>query len=113
MPKNRNHLIDLLIGNLANAVVHNMLEKAANHEEIANRYRKEMKTSMDKASEYRKKIHPENNKLLAADEDYIRQKAFDRVVSELRRRISRGYMNIDIGLAEQVIDDSLKKLRII
>ena len=36
MPKNRNQLIELFIGNIANSIVHRILEKAIDKQEIAD-----------------------------------------------------------------------------
>lgn len=113
MPRNRKQLIDLLIGNLANAIAHAVLEKAADREEIAERYRKEIKASQDAANEYRNKINPGNAPLSAVDGRYIREKLLNRVINELQIRISKGYKNIDLTLAETFVDEELKELKII
>ena len=48
MAQNRNKLIDLFIGNLVNAVLHRILEKAIlDSLEIAVKYKKEIKNSWD------------------------------------------------------------------
>ncbi|MEK6830761.1 MAG: hypothetical protein AABX77_01930 [Nanoarchaeota archaeon] len=60
MPQNRNKLIDLFIGNISNAIIHEILERAIDQEEIADRYRKELNNSLNKAKEYREKINPTN-----------------------------------------------------
>lgn len=63
MPQNKNKLIELFIGNISNAIVHNILEKAIDKEEIAEKYRKELITSFEVAKKYREKINPINTPL--------------------------------------------------
>ena len=55
MTQNRNKLIDLFIGNISNSVVHEILEKAIDNEEISRRYEKELTTSLEIAKKYREK----------------------------------------------------------
>ena len=61
MPQNRKKLIELFIGNLVNAIIHNLLEKAIDKEEIADKYRKELLASFEIAKKYREKINPINS----------------------------------------------------
>ena len=56
MVQNRNKLIDLVIGNISNSIIHKVLEKAINNEEISNRYDKEALTSWKIASKYEKRL---------------------------------------------------------
>ncbi|MCX6742565.1 MAG: hypothetical protein NTX24_05365 [Candidatus Pacearchaeota archaeon] len=67
--QNRNKLINSLVGNLSNAVIHAILEKAVSEteKEIAVRYNKELKTSFDVAKRYREKINPKLSPLLEKD----------------------------------------------
>ena len=58
MPQNRNQLIELFTGNITNAIVHRILEKAIDKQEIADKYRKELITSFEVAKKYREKINP-------------------------------------------------------
>ena len=48
MVQSRTKLIELFISNLANSVVHEILEKAIDREEIADKYRKEIKNSIER-----------------------------------------------------------------
>ncbi|HLD06854.1 MAG TPA: hypothetical protein VJC16_04960 [Candidatus Nanoarchaeia archaeon] len=41
---NRNKLISKVVGNLSNAVIHKVLEKAIDDQEIASKYEKELTT---------------------------------------------------------------------
>ena len=59
MTQNRKKLISLLIGNLTNAIVHEILELSINKEELISKYRKELVTSFQIAKKYREKINPE------------------------------------------------------
>jgi len=47
MPQNRNQLIELFIGNITNAIVHRILERAIDKEEIADKYRKELVKNLE------------------------------------------------------------------
>jgi len=113
MPQNRKKLIELFIGNIMNAIVHNILEKAIDKEEIADKYRKELIASFQIAKKYREKINPINLPLPERDTDYIKEKIIKRVKTELNLRIQRGYENINLDLVEKEVDETLKKLRVI
>ena len=56
MVQNRNKLIELFLGNVSNAVVHEILQKAIEKEQIADKYRKELKNSFELAKKYREKL---------------------------------------------------------
>ncbi len=58
MPQNRNKLIELFIGNISNAIVHEILEKAITQEELIEKYDKELLASLSLAKRYREKINP-------------------------------------------------------
>ncbi len=113
MPQNRNQVIDRFVGNLANAVLHQILEHAIDNSEIASKYIKEVKTSWDMAKKYRDKINPEDKPLPEKDSDEIKGKVIRKVKAELLIRISKGYEGIDIALVERFVDKSLKELKII
>lgn len=113
MPQNRNKLIDLFTANLANAVVHQVLEKAIDNTEIANKYVKEFKTSWDIAKKYREKINPQNPPLPDKDLNRVKKKIIKKVNSELQVRISHGYENIDLTLIEELVNKALMELKII
>ncbi len=113
MVQNRNKLIDLFIGNISNAIVHEILSKAIDDENIRNHYSKELKNSFDKANEYRSKINPVNNVLPDKDLEYIKNKITRKVNSELGLRISKGYENIDLGLVNIEVEKVLKEMKII
>jgi len=109
MVQNRNKLIKIFIGNIVNAVVHEILAKAIENEDIRKHYSKELKTSIDKAKSYRNKINPTNTSLPKKDADYIREKIMKKAKAELQSRIAKGYDNIDITLIESVLDNVLSK----
>ena len=73
MPQNRNQLIELFIGNITNAIVHRILERAIDKEEIADKYRKELITSFEVAKKYREEINPINSSLPDKDISYIKK----------------------------------------
>ena len=113
MVQNRNKLIDLFIGNIANAIVHEILEKAIEKEEIADKYRKELELSWRIAKKYRERINPTNTRLPEKDYQYMKTKVTNKVRAELIVRISRGYGNINVGLVEEVVDKALKNIKVI
>lgn len=111
--KNRGQLIEIFISNLANAIVHQILEKATNEQAYIDRYDKEMKNSRQIAKTYREKINPANRALPFRDAEEVKQKIINKVNIELNLRISRGYQNINLKLVEEYIDKSLKEMSII
>lgn len=110
MVQNRNKLIDLFIGNIANAIVHEILERAVSKEIVADKYRKELVTSFEIARRYREKINPVNRPLPDKDISYIREKIIDRVKNELMIRTSKGYKNINLQLIEPLTDKALRDM---
>lgn len=113
MVQNRNKLIDLFIGNISNAVIHQILEKAIEVEEISNKYVKESNISLNKAKEYREKINPVNRPLPYKDINYIKDKIINKVKAELNLRIEKGYENIDLDLVSELVDKMLKDMVIV
>ena len=112
MAQNKNKLIQLFIGNVYNAIVHEILEKAIDLEEIKNKYHKELRTSMDIAKYYRDKINPVDKPLLKDAKD-IKKDIMSRVNNELKIRISKGYKNIDLDSVESTVNKFLKELKVI
>lgn len=113
MSQNRNKLISLFIGNITNAIVHEILEKAIENKEIANKYRKEITNSFDKAREYREKINPANTSLPKKDIEEIKTKIINKVKAELKLRISKGYEGINLNLVEEFVEEFLRKTKVI
>jgi len=112
MAQNRNKIIDLFIGNVSNAVVHEILEKAIDVNEIINRYGKESKISFEVAKRYREKINPVDKILPSEDILRIRNKVINNVKNELNIRILKGYKNINLDLVEEITDKFLKEMKI-
>jgi hypothetical protein len=56
--QNRNKLLELFVGNIANAVLHRLLEKAIDDSNIASKYAKEINNSWELSKRYRDKINP-------------------------------------------------------
>lgn len=110
MVQNRNKLIALFIGNISNALVHQILEKATEDEELARRYDKELTTSWTIAKHYREKINPTIEPLPSKDYVYIEFKVMKQVMAELSLRIAKGYQHIDLSLVEEHVDAMLKEL---
>ena len=112
MPQNRSKLIDLFIGNISNAIVHKILERSINKEELTSKYRKELITSYEIAKRYREKINPTNMPLPIKDIPYIKNKIANKVRLELLIRISKGY-EINLGLMDEEINKALKDMKIL
>lgn len=112
MAQNRKKLIDILIGNLSNAVMHRILEKSTDKKELADKYRKELINSFEIAKRYREKINPKNKPLPSYDINYVKDKIVKRVKSELSVRISKGYENISLSLVESETEAVLNDLGI-
>ena len=112
MDQNRNKLIELFIGNMSNAILHKILEKAVTDIDIADRYNKEIKNSFEIAKQYREKINPLNISLPEKDINYIKDKIIRKVKAELQIRISKGYKNINLDLVEQIMNELLKETKI-
>lgn len=108
MVQNRKKLIDLFIGNIANSIIHKILEKAIENKEISRRYGKELTTSQEIAKRYREKINPVNSKLPDRDIDYIKERIAKKVRAELLIRIKKGYKNISLDLVEGSVDEALQ-----
>ena len=113
MAQNRNKLIDLFIGNLSNSIIHKILEKAIDDENIRRHYDKELNISLKIAKRYREKINPVNSALPDKDIDYIKLKITNKVKSELLIRISKGYKHINLDLIGEFIDEALKNMKIL
>ena len=128
MVHNRKKLIDLFVGNLSNAILHRILEKAVEDEIIRKYYDKEFLNSLEIAkihenqrffgtpkikrifSEYREKINPMHSTLKEASQ--IKAIIIKKVTNELKIRISKGYKNIDLSLAESTAGDILAELKV-
>lgn len=112
MVQNRNKLIELFIGNISNAIIHEILERAVSKELMAGKYRKEITISFEVAKRYREKINPLNKLLPDKDAEYIKTKIINKVMAELMTRISKGYKNIELDLIEDLVDRALKNTNI-
>ncbi|MBI2139934.1 hypothetical protein HYU14_03350 [Candidatus Woesearchaeota archaeon] len=110
MVHNRNKLISLLIGNLANAVIHKILEQAVQEENLRQHYDKEKLTSLTLAIKYREEINPVNAPLPEADVSMIAAQTSKKVDAELKKRIARGYDSLNLGLVEPAVNQMLKGL---
>jgi|SRR3989338_8893986 len=112
MTQNRNKLIELLIGNLVNSVLHSILEKAINDRGLSKRYAQELLTSFSLAQRYREKINPVHSALPYQDIAYIGTKIIRKVKAELEQRKAKGYENLDISLVEGLVERRLKEMKI-
>ena len=109
MAHNRKKLIDLFVGNVSNAILHRILEKAVEDDIIRKYYDKEFLNSLEIAK-YREKINPINDALKEASE--IKGTIIKKVTNELKIIISKGYRNIDLSLAEPAAKDILAELKV-
>ncbi|MBI2003878.1 hypothetical protein HYS72_00235 [Candidatus Pacearchaeota archaeon] len=115
MPQNRNKLIDLFIGNISNAILHEILIESIKDKskEIASYYQKEIENVLSISQKYREKINPANTPLSDKDVSYIKTKIIHRVKIELMNRISKGYKNIDLTLVDKLVDKMLKDMGVV
>jgi len=113
MTQNKNKLIELFTGNIANAVVHSILEKSLPMPELIGKYRHESMISFEIAKRYREKINPADNILPAIDAEKIKDKIIRKVKSELGIRISKGYKDIKLELVEEETIKLLKEANIL
>ena len=113
MVQNRNKFIGLLIGNISNAIVHEILEKTVSSKpEISIKYKKEIRNSFEIAKIYRSKINPVNKSLPEKDVQDIKNRIKRIVTNELKLRISKGYKGISLDLIDITIDKKLKELKL-
>ena len=82
MVHNRKKLIGLFIGNISNAILHKILEKAVEEDAIRKYYDKEFLNSLDIAKKYREKINPINRNLPGKDTGKIKKKVINKVRNE-------------------------------
>jgi len=112
MAQNRNQLIEIFIGNLANAIVHTILEKSIDKQELISKYRNEVINSYDIAKRYREKINPVDRCFPIGDLNYLKEKLKNRINGELILRIDKGYKNLNLDLVDIEIDKVLKEINI-
>ena len=112
MTQNRNKLIDLFIGNIANAALHKILEQAVDDELLRKYYDKELLNSVEIARKYREKINPVNWSLTEKDIGHIKSKVINKVNSELKLRIEKGYKNINLDSVEDIVDKMLVDMKV-
>ena len=114
MTQNRNKLIELFISNISNIIVHNILENAIKNErlDLEEKYRKELINSFNIAKKYREKINPINDCLPYKHSSYIKNKIKNKVITELKLRINKGYKNINLSLINIEVNKVLKKLMV-
>ncbi len=110
MGQNRNKLVDLFIGNLVNAVLHRILEKAIIEDiEVSSKYKKEIINSWNIAKIYREKINPKRDFLPLREATEIKERLIRRVSSEISARIARGYKNLSLEDVEREAESALKE----
>ena len=102
----------MLVGNVSNAIVHSILEKAIVDSEVKSRYKKEMENSLEIAKRYRLKINPANTTLPEVRAEEIKEKLPRIVKTKLNERISKGYKNINLDRIEEEADAKLKELKV-
>jgi hypothetical protein len=112
MSQNRNKLLQLLIGNLVNVIVHKVLEEAVKEDILRNHYDKESLVSFEVAKKYREKINPVQRELPENDINKIREEVLKRVDKELKLRVSKGYQGINLSLVKEILEKTLKELKI-
>lgn len=110
MALNRKKLIKLFIGNISNAVLHKILEKAVEDDIIRKYYDKEFLNSLDIGKSYREKINPAGDKLPESSE--IKDAIIKKVNNELKLRVSKGYKNINLNLIGPAVNQILAQLKV-
>ncbi|MDI6737938.1 MAG: hypothetical protein QME12_05495 [Nanoarchaeota archaeon] len=108
--QNKSKLIRIFIGNIANAVVHEVLENAIKEQNLRSYYGKEMQNSFLLAKRYREKLNPANKPLPKSLK--IREKIVKKATQELNIRIKKGYTHIDIDSTDKITEKFLKRLKI-
>lgn len=106
---NRNQLVKIFVGNAANAVVHKILEKAIQEENLRNYYEKEVHNSFVIAKRYRKLINPADKEL--PDSEEITEEIMKKARQELNLRIKKGYKNIGMDEVGSLTEKLLKRLK--
>ncbi len=109
----RNKNISKMISNLANAVVHQILEKAIDKDEVKEYYKKEIKNSWELSKNIRNEINPIDRIFNINEVNEILRKLKNKINSELNLRINKGYEDIDLSLVDIYVINSLKELKII
>lgn len=113
MVQNRNKLLDLLIGNLANAAVHKVLMEAAEDELRKKYYDDEISNSIEIAQIYREKINPVNEPLSDKDAAEVKESILRKAEAELKLRIAKGYKNVKLDLVDKFVDELLIEMNIL
>jgi len=113
MAQNRNKLLDLLVGNLANAVIHKILEEAAEEEYIRKCYDDELLNSIKIARSYRERINPVNEPLPENDAVEIKRRIINKAEAELKLRMAKGYENISLASVGEVTEKLLADLKVV
>src|SRR3989338_7935233 len=109
MVQNKSKLVNIFISNVANAVVHHILEEIITDENLRNYYDKELNNSIMVARKYREKINPIDKPLPLKDLNDIKVKIIKKVNIELNLRIKKGYTNLDLKNVEMKTKILLKK----
>jgi hypothetical protein len=90
-----------------------VLEEAVREEILRNHYDKESLVSFEVAKKYRGKINPIQRELPDKDINKIKKEVLKKVNNELKLRISKGYLGIDLNLTKKILEKTLKKLKIL
>lgn len=112
MVQNKPKLVNLFVSNVANAVVHQILEEAIADDNLRGYYDKELYNSILIAKKYREKINPIDKPLPLKNLQDIRIKITKKVNIELNLRIKRGYTNLDLKKVGAITDKILNKLNV-
>ncbi len=112
MSLNKSAIIERFTGQVATLIVHIIIDKSSTSEEMHQKYVKEINNSLSLAKKYRNDINPIDKPLHSSDIEYIKQKIYGKVKSELQSRTLRGYKNIQWNLINEEIEKTLKELNI-
>lgn len=100
-----------MAGNLANAVLHKILEQAVDNADITSKYLKEIDNSWEVAKRYREKINPADRPLPEKELKEIKEKIIRKVKAELQILMAHGYGNLNLESVERTVEEMLRKIK--
>jgi hypothetical protein len=107
--QNKKKIIQHLIGNLSNAIVHKILENAIKDLFISQKYEKEILNSFEVAKSYRSKLNPVDKGINKLEFEKIKKEVSARVRNEIELRRDKGYKNLEgINIEKEVLDFMMK-----
>jgi predicted Zn-dependent protease len=103
--KNKKKLLKIILGNLSNAILHEILADAV-FNELRFYYSKESTNSLEIAIRYRQKLSANFSFPV-----HLKLKLIQLIRSKLNQRIRKGYKNIDLTKIESFVEKYLQKIK--